>query len=107
MTKVDINAVAKALATALGGDHLPANRDGEFVDWYALISVPMPAPMLPYNIGLSVKGYGADADKITATLHSASPGHPDLPTKGIEWPSAKVDGSRPADKVAADTYEVA
>lgn len=99
--KARIHEIADALAHHLGGTHVPANRDGEFVDWYACVEVPMPAPSLPYTLSLTRKGYGAKAGAITATLYPADyPGERISPR--ISWPRATVGGNRDNAAIVAD-----
>ena len=96
-----IHEIADALALHMGGTHVPANNDGEFFDWYACVTVDMPAPSHSYKIGLTRKGYGADAGKITATLAPA-PYSGELLQARIPWPSARIDEKRDLQAIVAD-----
>jgi hypothetical protein len=100
MKRYPVNVFAAQLAKALGGDHVPANQDGEYFENFAIVKV---GTALPYNLNISKRGYGAKADQITVTVQPFTRDrYADDYGSRIAWPAATVNGARPFKDIEKD-----
>lgn len=95
------NCLAREVAKTFGGKHVPANRDGEYFEKWATVEVDATEPTPAYTLTLSLRGYGANADKLTVTIRPRELDS-NVNTHGIEFPSASMDSKRGTQALMAD-----
>lgn len=100
-----VNVLARHLALAFGGVHVPSGVDGEYYETWAVVEVPdLPnQPGTGYRLVLWRKGYGSDEGKTSISMRAPK----NLPEgfkewSTIKWPSASVNGDRDPQAIAAD-----
>jgi len=88
-----VNLLAKEVAKVFGGTHIPLGPDKEYYEGWANVEVPACQETPAYTLHLSLKGYGADKNKVYISLNPIKIDH-DVSNYGLTFPKAGFDITR-------------